>query len=121
MFRKRTRSILERHKNKEIILTSIGANFFGQESIGLKQVRGNGILILTEQEVIFEMWIPKKELFIPLSTIKKIEIAKWHLKKTKSRPLLKIHFINDKGALDSAAWLISDLEDWIQAIKSKIV
>ena len=94
------------------------ANFFGQESLKLKQVRGNGVLILTPSELFFEMWLPKRIFQIPITDIIEIEKTKWHLKKTKSRDLLKIIFTNPTGEIDSAAWLIRDLDMWISDIRN---
>jgi L-2-hydroxyglutarate oxidase LhgO len=45
------------------------ANFFGQESRGVTQIRGNGTLILTDSDLIFEMWVPNKQLRIPLRSV----------------------------------------------------
>lgn len=121
MFRKRTRKILSKFTEYEKIMTSIGANFFGQESKGLKQIRGNGVLILTEYELFFEMWFPKKEISIPIREITKIDNPKSHLKKTICRPLLKVWYINKLGEEDSVAWWIRDLESWTNTLNNKIL
>src|SRR5690606_5453294 len=49
------------------------ASFFGQESLGVAQMRGNGTLILTDADLIFEMWVPKREFRIPLRSIQSLE------------------------------------------------
>ena len=121
MFRKRTKQILSKFPEHEIIMTSIGANSFGQESLGLKQTRGNRVLIFTNNELFFEMWIPKKELLIPLKDITKIDNPKWHLKKSKGWPLLKVSFINKFGKEDSIAWLLRDLETWTNTLNNIIL
>lgn len=59
--------------SSNIILYSPSANFFGQESKGLKQIRGTGALVLTENELIFEMGKPKEKFKTPLVSIKGIE------------------------------------------------
>ncbi|NHJ85704.1 MAG: hypothetical protein FK734_09600 [Asgard group archaeon] len=116
MFIDRSKKILEKFEGSDIIRSFAGANFFGQESRGLWQFRGNGVLILTSKELFFEMWMPKKVSNIPIKNIVKVEKAKWHLRKSKNRLLLKIIFINEEGQTDSAAWLIRDLDDWINAL-----
>lgn len=120
MFRKRTEKILTKFSEQNIILSSIGANYFGQESLGVKQVRGNGVLILTDYDLFFEMWIPSREISIPLKDITKIDNPKWHLKKTRYRPLLKVYFINKNGKEDSTAWQVRELENWINILNNKI-
>ena len=121
MFKKRSNQIIEKFAHLGILKKSIGANFFGQESIGYKQVRGNGVLLLTNEELIFEYWIPKKCLRIPISKIYELEITKWHLKKTKGVDLLKVKFINNEDMNDSAAWWLNDLDTWVRELKILII
>ncbi|NHJ38853.1 MAG: hypothetical protein FK731_02390 [Asgard group archaeon] len=118
MFIKRSKKILEKFKNQEIIRFFAGANFFGQESSGVWQIRGNGVLILTKEELYFELWMPRNRICrIPIRNIVKVETTKWHIRKTKNRLLLKVVFINNKNKTDSAAWLVRDLELWIDIIE----
>lgn len=120
MFRKRSEKILGKFHEQDIILSSIGANYFGQESLGVKQIRGNGVLILTDYELFFEMLIPSREIRIPLKDITKIDNPKWHLKKTRNRPLLKVYFINKNRKEDSAAWQVRELENWNDFLNNRI-
>jgi hypothetical protein len=118
MFAKRSKDIISKFNEVDILQIHAGANFFGQESKGLRQIRGNGVLILTEHELYFEMWVPKNRICrILIRDIIQIEITKWHLKKTKSRPLLKVIFTNNLGKKDSGAWLVRDLDNWIETIQ----
>ena len=117
IFRKRINEIMGKFVNKNLILYSPTANFFGQESKKTRQIRGNGMLILMENKVYFEMWKPKKTLEIPIDKIFNISTPKSYLKKSKFRPLLKIHFKNDENENDSAAWLVKDLNNWRGNIK----
>jgi len=120
VFKKRKLEILSKFDERTIILGPTNANSFGQESLGLKQVRGNGILILSETELFFGMLIPRKDFLIPLNLINKIDIVKSHLGKTKGRKLLKVFFINKNGKQDSIAWLVNDLETWVRILKNKL-
>ena len=118
LFRKRIKEILEPFDGVQVKISAKSVNYLGQESKGLGQVRGNGCLVLTESELFYEMWAPKRILRIPLNNIKSVENPppKWHLKKSKGRPLLKVHFINDEGKEDSAAWIVPYLDQWIQLV-----
>lgn len=118
LFKKRIKEIFEQFKGTNVVISAQNVNYFGQESKGLGQVRGNGSLILTDYELYYEMWAPKRILRIPRKNIQQVENPppKWHLKKTKSRPLLKVHFINDEGKEDSAAWIVPNLDQWIQSV-----
>ena len=120
LFKKRTQEIEEKFVGKNIILSSRGANFFGQESKGLGQVRGNGVLLLTDKELYFGMWTPKKELRIPLVAVKSVETPKSFLGKSVLRKLLKVTFENDLGDIDAVAWYIKDLVPWTQDLERLI-
>ncbi|MCK5046853.1 MAG: hypothetical protein KAS22_09760 [Candidatus Heimdallarchaeota archaeon] len=120
MFVKRSKSILAKFEGKDIIRSCVGANFFGQESLKLRQVRGNGVLVLTPRELYFEMWLPKRVYQISIDAIIDIEVTKWHLKKTKSRDLLKIIFTNHREETDSSAWIVKDLDLWINDIRNQM-
>lgn len=87
------------------------ANFFGQESKGKGQVRGNGALILTHEALHFFLAAPRRSWEVPLSDITAISFPDSHLGKSKFQPLLKIDFILD-GEADSLAWLVTDPESW---------
>ena len=99
------------------IITSPMANLFGIESEGMKEIRGNGILLLTPSQLYFRMLLPRRVLLVPLRSITSIETPKSFLGKTKGRKLLKVDFRNDVGGTDSAAWLVPDLEKWVEAIR----
>ena len=118
MFKKRKAEIMNKFDQSDVVLGPTSANSFGQESLGVKQIRGNGLLILTDYELFFGMYIPKKEWHIPLKMISKIDIVRSHLHKTKSHNLLKVVFTNENGKLDSIAWLVKDLESWIMVLKN---
>ena len=61
-FKRRDNEILKNFEGKEIILRSTFANFFGQESKGARQVRENGLIVLTRDELYFEMYTLKNKL-----------------------------------------------------------
>lgn len=118
--KRKQQKILEKTDSREIIKSSRGANFFGLESKGHAQIRGNGNLYLTDHCLYFKMWAFQREIVIPLTAIEKIETPKWHLGKSKFRPLLKLFFINESGQKDSVAWLVKDLDGWIVVIEPLI-
>lgn len=99
------------------ILTSPMANLFGLKSSGMKQLRGNGILLLTSSQLYFRMLLPKKEILVPLRSIISVETPRSFLGKTKGKKLLKIDFRSDVGGTDSVAWLVDNLEKWVEAIR----
>jgi len=120
--KKNLRRISEEFKNKEVLLMSSGVNFFGQESGGIAQLRGNGSLILTKEELFYQMWMPKREIRISISSIYRVELVKSFL--GRRRPFflfLKVVFTSKEGKQDSIAWLVKNPKDWKQKIEELIV
>ncbi|MHA1912885.1 MAG: hypothetical protein ACW986_06675 [Promethearchaeota archaeon] len=120
IFKKRIRELHEKFPEGTILLADDMANFFGQESLGVWKLRGNGVLLLTEEELFFGMWKPQKEMKIPISSIKKISNPKTHLKKSVFQSLLKINFQNENGLADSAAWYVRNLYKWNEVLNKLI-
>jgi len=96
------------------------ANFFGLESLGVWKIRGNGVLLLTKEELIFGMWKPKRDLLILVRNIIEISNPKSHMHRSVFRPLLKIVFKNERGESDSAAWYVRELDKWNQILNELI-
>ncbi|WP_371805864.1 hypothetical protein [Candidatus Lokiarchaeum ossiferum] len=117
MFRVKMNKYLAQFAEVLILRSTGSCNFFGLESKGRKQIRGNGVLVLTTQELCFQMYLPTREWRIPLSSITSIETPKSHLGKTKFRPLLMVKFINNEGLPDSIAWWILELDKWVKDIQ----
>lgn len=111
MWNNQINALKQQYQHKEIYAEA-DANCFVVESKGMTQIRGNGFLLLTSQELLFRMFVPVKDIIIPLTSIRKIDIVTWHLGKSVFQPLLKVYFKNKKGAQDSVAWWIENPEDW---------
>jgi len=120
LFKDRADQALTQFQDRKIIHSESFANYFGLESQGIKQIRGNGILILTEKELYFELYLPKKTITIPINEIIKIETPRSHLGKSKYKKLLKIIFTNQNQEKDSVAWLVKQLPRWIENIENII-
>ena len=69
-------------------------------------------MLLTDNELVFGMFKPAKEIVIPLSNITAIDIVKWHLGKSVLQPLLKVSFTNENGTQDSGAWWLTNPKEW---------
>lgn len=107
----------ERFAGRRIVLMALNANFFGIKTLGVKQVRGNGALILTDDELWFCLAAPRREISIPLNLIDKIELKRSHLGKTAFRSLLAVSF-NYQGKTEQIAWYVGDADKWRQAIEN---
>jgi len=104
------------YRPDQILLEEYRANFFGRESAGVFQVRGNGALVLTATDLHFFMLLPKTEICIPILSIREITITKQHLYKVTPFDLLKVVY-SENGQLDSIAWYLSQPAMWKQRIE----
>ena len=107
----------KRYSPGDIICHDNFAEYFGLESFEGKQVRGKGVLVLTEKELYFLRLHPKMELCIPLKKIKSCVTPSSFLGKSINKPFLKIEFQDETGALNSVAWHVADLKTFVTALK----
>jgi hypothetical protein len=116
-FRRKFREEIRRKfAGKQIVRESVGANFFGRSSKGVGQIRGNGALVLTPQDLYFVMFAPRREVVIPLETVTSVTTPRSHLGKTIGSKLLRVDFRTPAGE-DAAAWAVRDAESWAAAVR----
>lgn len=120
IFKKRIKELHDKYKDKDLLIFDNRSNFFGQESLGLGKIRGNGVLLLTKEELYFGMWKPKKEVIIPVKSIIEISNPKSHMHRSIFKPLLKVIFKNETGETDSVAWFVRYLDQWNNIINDLI-
>lgn len=90
------------------------SNFYGLQSLGLKQIRGNGVLMVTDDAVVFEMYLPKKQLIIPVSDILSVEKTQEHLGKL-GWSLLCVRY-QDGNQHETTAWRVKNVDAWIMEL-----
>src|SRR5687768_21819 len=102
----------------EIVIQDESALFFGIQSRGARQLRGNGCLGASRAEVLFVMWwrAPRRTIRIERDRITAVERTRSHLGKRIGRDLLHVRFTNDQGQPDSIAWFVNDLPAWEAAL-----
>ena len=88
----------------------------GLESRGRGQVRGNGWLVLTDDELRFRQWVPDRETRIPLAAVTMVETKRWWLGKSVGSRLLCVRWRTPDGAEDAMAWEVPDLDGWLAAL-----
>ncbi len=108
--------IQNKFDKNEVVGTTTRANFFGVKSKGGKQVRGNGAIVLTKDQLVFIRAIPFKEYKIPIKSIQRVSLPKSFNGKSVLSKLLCIHFICE-GIEDSTAWAIRNPEKWKKSIE----
>ena len=99
-------------------LRRASANLFGVESRGRGQIRGNGILALTGRDLRFEMYAPRRSIEIPLDAVTEVTTVPSFLGKRTVRPLLAVTWRKTDGTIDRAAWLVRELDEWVETLLS---
>ncbi len=104
---------LERLRGVTLVKKAPFARMIGQKSRGMFQIRGNGYLALTMDAVYFFLAAPRRELKIPLMSIKQITFPTAFMGKTVFRKLLCISFDTPGGeGEDAVAWQVTDPDNW---------
>ena len=116
--RRATQDVTARLGPDDIVLIDERANSFGVESKGAAQIRGNGCLAISDAEMMFVMWLPRREIVIPRHLITSVERVGSHIGKSIGRDLLKVSFTNAEGKPESIAWYVTDIEAWESALRT---
>ena len=109
--------ISARFGSEEVVRSDAMANFFGLESKGAAQVRGNGALVLTPTLLWFSRAGSSEPLEIPRAAIRDVDLVSSHLGKSIGRKLLHVRFETEQGS-DSVAWWTKDVEGWKEILRS---
>jgi len=112
-------AIREKFEQREIIRSTPSANFLGVKSKGGMQMRGNGALVLTGNELYFLRAFPEKEFRIPIETITAVSLPKSFNGKSRFSPLLCVNLVVDDGE-DSMAWSVKQPREWKEEIEALI-
>jgi len=91
----------------------------GLQSRGRGQVRGNGWLVLTAEELRFRQWIPQRETTIPLAAVTSVGTERTWLGKWVGSKLLCVRWRAPDGSEDAMAWQVPDLDGWLAALHGK--
>ncbi len=115
-----TDELLSKINKEDIIIIYDRANFFGQESRGHIQSLGKGVLVLTVKGIFFSMWMPKREIYIPIISVDRTEIVGSYLGRSRFKSLLKVVYKRDARLKDSIAWLVPKPNFWKMKIDELI-
>ena len=101
--------------NKKIRFMDKHALYVARESDGYSHFRGQGYLVLTEDELYFARQLVKKIIEIPTDSIIKVEKTK-RLAGQGPGMMLKVVFRTQDGEPDAIGWKVKELERWINEI-----
>lgn len=109
---------VEENYSGEGILRMEGANLLGRKSLGMSQIRGNGVLALTNSRLVFRMLLPRRIFEIHLDSIENMEHPMTFLGKTKGMRLLVVNYTNEEEEPDAMGWAAKDPDGWAEDIRS---
>jgi hypothetical protein len=92
----------------------------GLESRGRAQVRGNGRLVLAEDELRFRQLVPARETTIPLAAVTSVGTERTWLGKWVGSKLLCVRWRTSDEGEDAMAWQVRDLNGWLAAIQTQV-
>ncbi len=115
---RRVKDVMKLYAGRQIWAMEGGASFFGQQTRGRGQLRGNGVLVLGDDGIYYEMWAPRRKLHIPYHKVLTAEKIGIFLGKSCFKPLLKVVFINDQGKPDAAAWWVRDVDRYVTIVQN---
>ena len=101
------------------IRRSANVNGLGLQSRGRGQVRGNGRLVLTPEELRFRQWVPQRETTIPLAAVTSVGTERTWLGKWVGSKLLCVRWRTPDGGEDAMAWQVRELDGWLTAIDAQ--
>ena len=87
----------------------------GQTSLGYGQIRGTGTLAITPDALVFVLWVPRRQVVIPLARITAVDTTNAHLGKRVGAALLRVRWSSDSGE-DAIAWQLADLDSWLATL-----
>jgi len=105
-------------REDEPLLQEMSANFSGFSSKRGGQIRGNCLLALYPDEIIFIMWAPRKVIRIPMRSVSHVDTVRNHAGRWLPYPQLHIVYTDETGAVDGVAWALSHPEHWVETVMS---
>lgn len=81
-------------------------------------MRGNGHLVLTGDELVFVLAVPRRTLRIPRGAVLGVDVTRRHARQASSRRWVRVRFLRDDGREDAFAFdPIRDGPDpWLAAL-----
>ena len=116
-----SRRILNKFDERDIVLTTFGANYFGLESEKGGPLRSSGALVLLKDAIYYRARYLNREIMIKGNSITYIGISDVHKDKPLYQNAVIIRFLNDEGKEEKAAFRMPYPNHWITAIRTNFL
>lgn len=114
--RKEAINALREAVGRERVYQVEDCNFLGQLSRGYLQVRGNGLVALTDRGIHFRMLLPRRYLFIRQEEMNSATVVDSFLGKPGRGKILRVDFKTAGGGEDACGWRIPYPDWWVEAL-----
>ena len=114
-------SVERRFRDKHIRMLDRHAFFIALKSDGYSHSRGQGYLVLSDEELYFERLVGRKVVLIPLGAIVNAGKTGRLAGQGVVRNMLHIEFKDENGDLDAMGLVVKELDRWIQEINAAVV
>ena len=101
-------------------LAVLNANFSGLTSDPGVRLRGNGILVITRDELYFTQWVTNREFHVPTRALQSVELVSNFMGRWTFTPILKVNFTSEGGQAAAIGWQVRDAEGVKQQIETLI-
>jgi len=100
----------------KLLLEEPTALWVGIDANGNQSVRGNGILLLTDEDLYFRQLLPQAEIRITRSDIVRIERPDL-TKGTGQGRLICAVYLDPDGSEQREAWMVEEHAQWVDALQ----
>ena len=85
---------------------------------GWASMKGNGALVLTEDELVFVLAMPRRTLRIPRASILEVDVTRRHAGQASGRRWVRVRFTREDGQEDAFAFdpMRGGTDPWLAAI-----
>ncbi len=98
-------------------LAVLNANFSGLTADPGVRLRGNGILVITRDELYFKQWVTNREFRVPTRALQSVELVQNFMGRWSFSPILKVNFTSEGGQA-AIGWQVRDAEGIKQQIEA---
>lgn len=112
----RARAEVEVLRGRTPVVLDDAALFFGLQSKGAVQLRGNGCLVLVDDELVFLQWVTDRVVRVRRADVLEVDTARGHLGKRVGRDLLRVRWREGAGE-ETSAWFVHDLAAWLEHLR----
>lgn len=113
---RRAKEVMSKFQGKQVYAMSSGANFIGQQSKGRGRLRGNGVFVLGDKGIYFEMWVPRRTVSIPYKNVVSVETPTSFMGRFTGIKMLKVVFRNENNETDAVGWSISHVDRYVNLL-----